>query len=98
LRIYVGAPGYLLACTEGAARIDLEGREAGTVTAAEAVHAREMLVRRAANKARRGTRANQAAPAPIVTPAVKRDGLAALRAAARARKAAMTAEVENRRA
>jgi sRNA-binding protein len=43
---YVRSDGYLLACTEGAIRIDLHGHEAGTVTASQAVWARMKIEQR----------------------------------------------------
>jgi ProP effector len=43
LRAYCNSVHYLKASTEGAARIDLAGEAAGTVTATEAYHARERL-------------------------------------------------------
>jgi sRNA-binding protein len=39
LRDYTSSPGYLLACREGAARVDLSGQPAGTVSEEEAQHA-----------------------------------------------------------
>jgi ProP effector len=43
LRAYCNSVHYLEACAEGSVRIDLAGEPAGTVTAAEAHHAREGL-------------------------------------------------------
>jgi ProP effector len=104
LRRYCASYGYLKACREGAARVDLNGAPIGVVTAAEAAHA--------ANKIEKGKRVsanctgqadklatdcNRAAdqqPKPV-TPtleqtnkAPRRLSLADLRAAARARREA----------
>lgn len=46
LRFYVGNIGYLLACREGAERVDLDGNVVGAVTAAEAAHAARVIARR----------------------------------------------------
>src|SRR5262245_9186705 len=89
LKAYTNAPGYLRATVEGAPRIDLNGEAVGVVTAGEEAHARERLAK---NRAVRSPKAAScpppASPAPAPAPAPRRDGLAALREAARARKAA----------
>lgn len=73
LGCYTGNAGYLAACREGAARVDLNGEPSGTVTAGEAEHARSRL--------------HKASTRPSPPPSPKRRlGLADLRAAARARK------------
>jgi ProP effector len=75
LRHYCGNSAYLRACVEGAPRVGLDGQPAGQVSADEAAHARELLATRRKRAAR-----------PVAT-AAPRDGLAALRAAGRARRA-----------
>jgi ProP effector len=61
LRAYCKSVQYLKASVEGAVRVDLAGAPAGTVTAGEAHHARDELVRRA--KARdKGTGKNASSP------------------------------------
>ena len=51
LRRYITSNGYLCACRQaGAARIDLAGNVVGTVTPAEANHAREFLTERRRKK------------------------------------------------
>jgi sRNA-binding protein len=45
MRCYCGQRVYLMACTEGATRIDLDGNAAGIVTAEEAAHAKAALDR-----------------------------------------------------
>jgi sRNA-binding protein len=57
LRYYVGNTSYLKACGEGVARVDLDGRIVGVVTADEARYAREVL------RKRRAKRANDSSPA-----------------------------------
>jgi ProP effector len=52
LRFYCGNPGYLWACKEGAARIDLNGTAVGYVAAEEAKCARERLAQQKARKQR----------------------------------------------
>jgi ProP effector len=46
LNKYVRSDGYLLACTEGAPRIDLEGNAVDTVSAKHAAHAQKVLAER----------------------------------------------------
>ena len=46
LNKYVRSDGYLLACSEGAIRIDVNGDAAGTVSARHAAHARKVLAER----------------------------------------------------
>jgi sRNA-binding protein len=64
LRRYCRSAGYLLACTEGAARIGLDGKVAGKVTGNEAKFARETLALRKPQKLR-------PKPARSITPAPK---------------------------
>ena len=45
LRIYTSHVAYLRCCTEGAARIDLDGKTAGIVTATEATYASNRLAK-----------------------------------------------------
>jgi ProP effector len=85
LRFYCGNVGYLRACKPGAARVDLNGNAAGTVTPDEAVHAWKRLASRAA--ARRKVEPNQH-KSSSASPGVPRIGFAELRAAAHARRAA----------
>src|SRR6516165_614224 len=86
LRIYTSNPGYLLACKNGAPRVDLHGEVAGHVTAEEAANAKERLVQMRAKQARR----QATKPKPVPTkPIPRRLGLADLRAAAQARRAAL---------
>jgi ProP effector len=68
---------YLAACVAGAARIALDGSEAGTVTPEEAAHAASRLHDQIAKQ--KAAKAARSAPAP------KRIGLGDLRAAASAR-------------
>ena len=82
LRAWTRRRGYHLRMTEGAARIDLDGNECGTVTAEQAEHARDRLASIAAKKARK---------AAAQTPGPKRDGLAGIKAAAEARSSRVTA-------
>jgi len=89
LAFYTNASGYLRASVEGAPRIDLNGEAVGVVTAGEEAHARERLAKnRAARSPKAASCPSPASPAPTPAPAPRRDGLAALREAARARKAA----------
>lgn len=93
LRYYVGNLGYLLACREGAERVDLDGNAAGTVTAAEAAHATAIVARRRQNKPAAAKPAPaKPAPAPQRTPqpapARNLSSFADLRAAGRARREA----------
>jgi sRNA-binding protein len=84
LRRYCRSAGYLAACREGTARIDLNGNVVGAVTKSEAEYAARIIARR------RSTAKPTAKPvitAPSTTPR-KLSSLADLRAAARARKAA----------
>jgi ProP effector len=64
---YCKSPTYLKATTEGAARVDLAGEAAGTVTATEAQHATENLAvfaKIAAKRANKATSAMKATPRP----------------------------------
>lgn len=81
LRFYVGNIGYLLACREGAERVDLDGNVVGAVTAAEAAHAARVIARRQNKTAKPINK--QPKPAPP-----RRLSLADLREAAQRRKAA----------
>jgi sRNA-binding protein len=47
---YCGRAAYLLACTEGAIRVGLDGKPAGIVSAADAAHAEKILNERKANR------------------------------------------------
>ena len=53
LRRYTGSVEYLKATTEGAARVDLEGRPTGTVTAQQAAYAQRRLADLAARRTAR---------------------------------------------
>ncbi len=76
---YTRGFGYLSNSIEDAARIDLTGEPAGTVTADQAAHAREQLAQYSKAKTKHPpTQAAAPAPAP-------RSSLADLRAAAKAR-------------
>jgi sRNA-binding protein len=86
LRLYCGNVGYLLACREGAERIDLNGNVAGKVTAAEAAQAAGIVARRQ-NKSAAKPAAAKSAAAPQLAPR-KLSSLANLRAAGRARREA----------
>jgi len=87
LRLYTGNVHYLALGIVGAPRFDLDGNEAGTVTPdqAEATAARHAIALRR-RAARRQARLAQKAPPPTITSSPKRDGLAALKAAAQARR------------
>src|SRR5262245_20561799 len=80
LGAYCSNPVYLSALRKGVSRLDLNGEPAGTVTADEAAHAREMLARI------RAKRKNRAAAVKAQAPPPKRLSLADLKAAALARK------------
>jgi ProP effector len=79
LRVYAGNGAYLRACREGALRIGLDGKPAGIVTAEEAAYAREKLAARKPYPPKTPYAVTPAAPKP------RGDGLAAMRAAWRAR-------------
>jgi ProP effector len=86
---YCRSIGYLNACTVGAARVDLDGNACGEVSAGDAAHAAAKF----ATALRRRAAKRQAEPSspPISTKSpspCRGDGLAALKAAALARKAA----------
>jgi sRNA-binding protein len=53
LRCYVRSDGYLVACREGAPRIDLAGNTVGEVTAKESAYARKVLADREARRAKK---------------------------------------------
>jgi ProP effector len=80
IRFYCHNGGYLAACIEGAARVDLHGNAVGYVTEAQATRAANILARRQRRKA-------VAAPPPHPP---KRLLLTDLRAAARARREAVS--------
>jgi ProP effector len=83
LRFYCANFRYLQACVEGAARIDLDGEAAGSVSADEAAHASQRLMQYRARKPK------PARPAPKPAAPTKRPiSLADLRRSAAARKAA----------
>ena len=82
LRRYCANPHYLRACTEGAARIGLDGEPAGSVTADEAAHAAERLEQ----YARRIPKPRITRKATQDKPPVRRVGLVDLKATARARR------------
>jgi sRNA-binding protein len=88
LGFYVGNVGYLKACVEGAARINLQGDAAGTVTPDEAKHARQRLKEAWARRKAKAKTQRPIIPAPSQSAAAptKRASLADLRAAARARR------------
>ena len=100
LHWYVTRATYLRACVAGAPRIDLDGNVCGEVTAAEAQHAAARLAEILAARARKQeliksrAAAKPAAPRKKEKPqeekppAPQRDGLAALREAAKRRRAA----------
>jgi ProP effector len=83
MRVYCSNVAYLRSCVEGAVRIDLNGDEAGVVTAEQAVNAQSTLTARiAAHKKRRTAReweeawarraaASKPAPAPKPEPPAK---------------------------
>ena len=94
LGFYVGNVGYLKACVEGAARIDLQGAAVGTVTPDEAEHARQRLKERWASRKAKAKTQRPTIPAPSQSAAapIKRASLADLRAAARARRNAAVSD------
>jgi ProP effector len=73
LRAYCNRVHYLKASTEGAMRIDLAGEPAGTVTATEALHAREALAALAKASAR-GTSKIDSSPSGPTAPKAVRTG------------------------
>lgn len=88
LRFYTGSNGYLLACREGNARINLLGNVVGAVTKDESEYAAKIIARRKAKHAAKPA-SNTPIPSspPTKTPAPKL-GFAGLREAAARRKAA----------
>ena len=98
LHRYVTRTMYLRACVAGAPRIDLDGNMSGEVTAAEAQHAAARLAEILAARARKQELIKSRAPAQPAAPrkkekpqeekppAPQRDGLAALREAAKRRR------------
>jgi ProP effector len=92
LRFYCGNGAYLHTLVEGAARIDLDGNPCGTVTSNEATNAVARIAGAAKRAAARKQSRKAAQPEPPVQPVQpKRDGLAALRAAAAQRRRGVTA-------
>jgi sRNA-binding protein len=83
LRAYVSNPVYRRQLLAGAWRYDLDGNVAGTVTAAEEGDARRKL---ADIRARKQPGNGKQPPVAKVSEQPKRDGLAALKAAAQRRK------------
>jgi ProP effector len=82
LRYYVSHISYQQACIEGAARADLDGNDAGTITAAEAENAKRAIAGiKAKLEQRRAPRTKTTPPTSS-----KRVTLTDLRAAAMARK------------
>jgi ProP effector len=79
LKIYTGHSAYLGQCTEGAARIDLDGEAAGSVTMQQAAYAAELMA-----KIRRKRRPTS--PPASMAPS-KKISLSDLKAAARKRAA-----------
>jgi ProP effector len=96
-RAYTGHAGYLLACREGASRVDRDGTPAGTVIADESAHAAEKLALLRKRSAARHQATQATAPGSAVEksieskPTPRRLSLADLRAAARARREAGSA-------
>jgi ProP effector len=87
LRVYCTNIGYFDRCRIGAVRIDLAGNECGVVTAEQAGHAAEAYGRILAKRARRKATARKQSQKAVQPVQRKRDGFAALREAARRRKA-----------
>src|SRR5262245_58203375 len=88
LGIYCSNPVYLSNTRNGAWRLDLDGKPAGTVTADEEAHAKATLAGIRAKKAVR-TAAAKAAAQPAIPQPPKRLSLADLKAAALARKTSL---------
>ncbi len=85
-RLYANNPGYLNAMRLDVARVDLNGELAGTVDENDAKRAQAHLAG-IRNKESREQKRKPPAPTPEAKPAPpRRDGLAALRQAARARR------------
>jgi ProP effector len=85
LQFYCHDVRYHGACIEGAERIDLDGKVAGTVSAAHAESAKRGIADIESKLKRRQERRTKPAPVPAA-PAPKRLSLGDLRAAAAARK------------
>jgi ProP effector len=85
LAAYCGSVGYLRHMKAGAARLDLDGNAAGTVTAEEAEQARKRLVATLTKRAAAAEATKLSQPKPAAAPS-KRDGLSDQRTAARQRK------------
>jgi ProP effector len=89
LRYYTGNKHYLLALRPGAQRVDLDGEPAGAVTEDQAQAAAAALARRYESERQKQHAEPRPIPAiPMIPPAARRDGLAALRAAGRQRREA----------
>ncbi len=82
---YCCAFGYLKNMRQGAARIDLNGEAADTITAEEEQHAVKTI--EGLRKKARATHQAPPSPEPAPSPTPKRLGLAGLKAAALARRA-----------
>jgi len=88
LRFYVSNDSYLRTCREGAVRIDLNGEPVGKVSAEDAANSTAVLASRRLRQA--AQKKAQVAEPVQSAPVQGRLGLAELKAAARARKAAYT--------
>ena len=88
LRWYTHNPVYLRSTIAGAPRIDLDGKLAGTVTVAEAAHAKELLAELKARAKQAAIAQPQPSVAPIAASGRTGLGLADLRAAGRRRREA----------
>jgi ProP effector len=71
LGYYCNNDAYLRQCATGAARIDLEGFLAGSVTAEQAEHAAELLRRRRAKRARKAALKPEPPSPQNLAPAIK---------------------------
>jgi ProP effector len=69
MRAYCANDGYLLACTAGAARIDLHGNIVGQVSAEEAAHAKQRLAQQQAKQDRQKQAAGHALERPAASAA-----------------------------
>jgi ProP effector len=86
LRFYCGNVSYLRATLKGAWRYDLDGNPCGTITAEEEAHAVTHIAARTAKAAAKKQSGNDKQPPVAKVSEPKRDGLAALKAAAQRRK------------
>jgi ProP effector len=87
MRRYTSNIGYLHSIRRGRDRVDLDGNIAGTTSAADRQNATERLMQIRLEKEKRAALPRPKMPAPPFAP-VKRDGLGALREAARKRREA----------